>query len=55
MGVNWVSLAQKSVGWLFGPPGRADGDWRLQSSRIGKVSGPTGDVPRFRGSRANQG
>lgn len=39
MGVNWVSLAPDSVGWLFwtlGLPGRADGD--SKSSRIGRVS-----------------
>lgn len=42
MGVNWVSLAQDSVGWLFGPrtSWQADGD--LQSSRMGKVAAPAG-------------
>lgn len=42
MGVNWVSLAPDSVGWLFGPwtSWAADGD--CKSSRIGKVSAAAG-------------
>lgn len=42
MGVNWVSLAPDSVGWLFGPwaSWAADGD--CKSSRIGKVTVPAG-------------
>lgn len=37
MGVNWVSLAPNSVGWLVWTFGLLDGGWRLQSSRMGKV------------------
>lgn len=42
MGVNWVSLAQDSVGWLSGPRTSWEADGDLQSSRMGKVAAPAG-------------